>query len=185
MSRQFRCSENNAREFTLKSALRISLLLAAIHGFALPGFGQGSMSRFTTPAQMASGRGKSLSSPSTHGFTISAQRHFDHCVAMTVSSATRYWFLDASAPSESLVAASRYENATLWAQATPASRGLAFAGNSRTLHNPSGALTVMAREYRPGTTIHPIDAGYSHYDEGQLGAWIQSHIRFANIDPVP
>jgi len=169
----------------MKTALRICLLLVVILGYGSPGFGQGSMSRFSTSAQGAIGRGKSLACSSTNGFTISAQRDFDRSVAITVSSATRYWFLDASAPSESLVAASRYENATLWAQATPASRGLAFAGNSRTLHNPSGALTVMAREYRPGTTIHPIDAGYSHYDEGQLGAWIQSHIRFANIDPVP
>jgi len=104
---------------------------------------------------------------------------------MTVSSATRYWFLDFSAPRESLVAAGRYENAALWAQTSPARPGVVFAGNGRTLHNLSGSITVMAREYSPGYAINRADAGYSHYEEGQLAAWIQSNIRFANVNPVP
>ncbi len=168
----------------MKTALRISLVLAAVFGFASPGFGQGSMTRFATSAQNPFGRSKSLSSPSTNGFTISAQRHFDDCVAITVSSATRYWFLDFSAPSESLVAAGRYENATLWAQAASAKPGPAFAGNGRTLHNPGGVMTVMAREYSPGYGINRVDADYSHSDEGQLSDWIQRNIRNANVSPV-
>jgi hypothetical protein len=169
----------------MNTALRISLVLAALPGFASAGFGQGSMSRFTTPEQIASRPGKSISSPSTNGFTISAQRHFDNCVDMTVCSATRYWFQDISAPSESLVAAGRFENATLWAQASPAKPGPAFPGNGRTLQIPGGAMTVMAREYRPGYAINRVDGGYSHYDEGQLAVWIQKNVRFARVDPVP
>ncbi len=169
----------------MKTALRISLVLGAVFAFASPGFGQGSMTRFTASAQSPFGRTKSLSSPSTNGFTISARRHFDDSVAITVSSATRYWFLDLSAPSESLVAAGRYENATLWAQVASAKPGPAFAGNGPTLHNPGGVMTVMAREYNPAYAINRVNAGYSHDDEDQLPAWIRSNVRFARVEPVP
>ena len=168
----------------MKTAPGISLLLATLLGFASPAFGQGSMSRFTSAAQNTVGRDKAISAPPTKGFTISAQRDFDHSVAITVSSATRYWFQEFSAPSEVLVATGRYENATLWAQATPVSHGLAFAGNGRNPRYLSGSITVMAREYSPGYPNNRVGAGDSPNDETQLAAWIQSNIRFANADPT-
>ncbi len=169
----------------MKTAPRISLFLAALFAFASPGFGQGSMSRFTPSAQSLFGPNKSPASPSTNGFTISAHRDFDRSVAVTVSSATRFWFLDASAPRESLVAAGRYENATLWAQASRATPSLAFGGNIQPLNTHGGLAMIRHREYGPANTISRLDAALSQYDESQLASWIQSNIRFANVDPVP
>src|SRR6266540_794507 len=169
----------------MKTALRISLFLTVLLGFASPGFGQGSMSRFTASARSNFGPNKSSASPSTNGFTISAQRDFDRSVAITVSSATRFWFLDATAPSESLVAAGRYENATLWAQATRATPGLAFSANSQPLNTPGSLVMIRTREYGPANTISRRDGALSQYDESQLASWIQSNIRFANVDLVP
>ena len=169
----------------MKTAPRISLFLAVLLGFASPGFGQGSMSRFTASAQSPFGPNKSPASPSTNGFTISAQRDFDRSIAITVSSATRFWFQDASRPSESLVAAGRYANATLWAQASRATPVLAFGANSQPLNTHGSLVMLRNREYGPANTISRLDAALSQYDENQLASWIQSNIRFANVDPVP
>ena len=169
----------------MKSALRISLLLAAVFGFVSAGLGQGSMSRYTTPAPNTYGRVKPPASPSTNGFTISAQRHFDNCVAMTVNSATRYWFHDLSAPSESLIAAGRYANATLWAQNSASKPGIVFANANRIVNANSGLLNARRIEFSLGGSMPPSDTSFSRYDEGQLAAWIQSNLRFARVDPVP
>jgi hypothetical protein len=169
----------------MKTAPRISLFLAVLLGFASPGIGQGSMSCFTVSAQSPFGRNKSPASPSTNGFTISAHRDFDRSVAITVSSATRFWFLDATAPGESLVAAGRYGNATLWAQASRAAPVLALIGNSQPLNTRGSLVMTRNREYGPVNTISRLDAALSQYDESQLASWIQSNIRFANVDPVP
>lgn len=182
---RFRCSERNAREFIMKTALRISLLLAILVGLAWPGLGQGSMSRFTASAKSNVWGGKALTAPSTNGFTISAQREFDRSVAITVSSATRFWFLDASAPKESLIAASRYQNATLWAQVSGANPTLALAGNSQFSNPHSSLVKTRNLEYNPDNTASRVDAGLAQYDEKQLDDWIQRNIRFANFDPVP
>ena len=169
----------------MKTALRISLLFATLVGFASPGLGQGSMSRFTVSAHDNIGRDKPLASPSTNGFTISAQREFDRGVAITHSSATRYWFLDSATPGDVLVASSRYERPTLWAQALPVKSEIALAASGRSL-NRHGEL-FYGRNIENGlvSTSSRFDAGLSLYDDGQLASWIQSNVRFVRVDPVP
>jgi hypothetical protein len=169
----------------MKTALRISLFLAITVGLAWPGLGQGSMSRYTAAARPSVWGGKSLTTPSTHGFTISAQRDSDRSVAITVSSATRFWFLDASAPRQSLVAAGRYQNAALWAQASQTIPTLAFAGNNQSFNPQSSLKNSRNLGYNPDNSASRVDAGLSQYDEKQLDTWIQRNIRFANVDLVP
>ena len=43
----------------------------------------------------------------------------------------------------------------------------------------------MARESSPGHAMSTVASGYSHYDEGQLDAWIQRHLASAKVSPVP
>ncbi len=169
----------------MKTALRINLLLATLLGFALPGLGQGSLSRFTTVAPNTLVRGKSFVASSTNGFTISAQRDFDYSVAISVTTATRYWFQDSPRQSEVLVAAGRYENATLWAQATPVNPRLAFAATGRSPDTHAVTFAARNMDYRQGNTITGFDAAISHYDESQTPVWLQGNIRFANVNPVP
>lgn len=168
----------------MKTALHASLFLVALIGFEWAGYGQGSMTRFTGSAQSAIGRTKSLGA-STNGFTISAQRDFDRSVALTFTAATRYWFQETVAPRDALVTGSRYENATLWAQATPANSGLFLAANVRSPGTADGLPNARRIENSPESPSYRFDAGVSLYDEGQLDVWIQSNIRFATVDPVP
>ena len=169
----------------MKTEFRISLFVAAFLGLAAQGFGQGSMTRYTASARNALGPGKSFVSPSTNGFTISAQRRFDQSVAITVSSATRFWFLDPTGTSDAMVAGGRYENTSLWAQASPAGPVLAFAGNGQSLNAHSHQFSLRNLEYSAVQTIPQLDNYSAQYDEGQLTAWIQNSIRFVKVDPVP
>ena len=169
----------------MKTEFCISLIAAAFLGLAAPGFSQGSMSRYTASAQNTLGRGKTLSSPSTKGFTISAQRRFDQSVVLTVSSATRFWFRDPSGTTDSMVSAGRYENTSLWAKASPARPVLVFADNGRPLNARGGQFSLRSLEC---STVHPIprfDPDSAQYDESQLAAWIQSNIRFVKVNPAP
>jgi hypothetical protein len=167
----------------MKTALRISLLFGALMGYASPGLGQGSMSQFTASARDK--LGKPLASPSTNGFTLSAQREFDRGVAITFSTATRYWFPDSATPGEVLVASSRYERPTLWAQALPDRSEIAIAASGRSLNGHGGLFYARNIENGLVGTSSRFDARVSLYDDGQLADWIQSNIRFARVDPVP
>jgi hypothetical protein len=53
------------------------------------------------------------------------------------------------------------------------------------LSTPGSLVLIGKREYGPANTISRPDAALSQYDEGDLASWIQSNIRFANVDPVP
>ena len=169
----------------MRTALCSSFLLVGLLGSAWPVSGQGSMSRFTTTARTTIGWGKSPIASSTNGFTISAQRDFDYKVAIAVSSATRYWFQDCPRQSEILCATVRYENATLWAQATPLSPGLAFAAACRSPDTRAVAIAARTIEYREGSTINRFDAASPQDDDSQTPVWLQSNVRFANVNPVP
>jgi hypothetical protein len=77
---------------TMKTKVRIGLVLAAVFGLSIPGFGQGSMFFFTSSPQSIIGQGETFTASSTNGFTISAQRNVDNGVSVIISSETRYWF---------------------------------------------------------------------------------------------
>jgi len=169
----------------MKTEVRIGLIVAVLLGTAAQGFGQGSMSRYATSARNTLGPGKSSSSPSTNGFTIGAQRHLDQKVAITVSSATRFWFLDPIGTSDAVVAEGRYGNTSLWAQRSPAGPVLAIGGNDRSLNASSRQFSLRNLEYNAGQAIPQFDPDSTLYGEGQAAAWMQSNIRFVKVDPVP
>jgi|GEM_PF-5297421 hypothetical protein len=167
----------------MNSAPRISLLLTLLLGFAWPGLGQGSLACYTTSAQDMVGRGRALASSSTNGFTISAHREFDRNLAITVSAATRYWFLDSSASSEAQLASNPYRHSTPWAQASSRNLGGALVVAARS-PNAHGVLSGTRSFSSAGYAGSQFETAVSLYDEGQLAAWVQKNVRFAKVDPT-
>ena len=169
----------------MKTAKRISLILAALVGFAVTGLSQGStLFSFSSP-QSWIGQGESFTAAATNGFAITALRNVDNGVSLSISDGTRYWFLDFAAPGDAPLAAGQYNNATRWPFQDPGSPGMNFAGNGRTDNTLIGYFNVLTVEYGPGNTINRFDADFLQYDEGQPSAWNQGSIRFDGFAPVP
>ncbi len=169
----------------MKTAKRISFVLAALLGLAVPGFGQGSTFFFYSAPQSWIGQGESFTAAATNGFTITAQRNVDNGVSINITSPTRYWSIDFAAAGDVPLTPGQYNNATIWPTQGPSSPGMNFAGNGRTDSSLIGYFNVLAIEFGAGNAINRFDADFLQYDEGQPSAWNQGSIRFDGFAPVP
>lgn len=138
------------------------------------------------------GHGETVTVTPADGFDFNVSRNFDNGVSFWINDfltnpdfqQQRWWFVDFSAPFDSLLTVGFYDHATRWPFQDPENPGLAFGGNGRGNNTLTGYFEVLEAVYADDGSVLRFAANFTQFDEGIEEWWNRGAVRFNSEIPL-